>query len=401
MILALGPWLLCSLLQFTLFFHGAGQTQALDARSQAVGEPTTRIQVLDGRTSTNGFQLYRVTGLKQGEKLYVYAEATSGNLDPLVALLKADANPKALASESVDQLVKTLSRDHSPIALTREIMDQYALAWNDDYEGHYYPALRVEVPADGDYWLAVGSSLIRPSAGAYRLVVGIDAPHALSGNARSSGPAFVFAEKGLDSPERGIALVTGELSPAHPIRFYYLADLAAGQTFYAYAEAITGGLKPVLTLYDHSDKPVAYANFSAAGSRAALQYALPRKAESYRLKISSQDPAGKATAGNFRLLMGLNTPEVLRGEGEPTGRQILREPIPVRIGVKLQQITEVDQKAENFGVVATLVMHWRDPALAFNPETVENRFKIFEGDAFSAEMSRRGQPWPQYTVVNQ
>jgi hypothetical protein len=73
----------------------------------------------------------------------------------------------------------------------------------------------------------------------------------------------------------------------------------------------------------------------------------------------------------------------------------------VRIGIKLQQITAVDQKAENFGVVATLVMHWRDPGLAFDPETVQDRFQIFEGDAFAAEMSRRGHKWPQYTVVNQ
>lgn len=375
--------------------------QALDAGSEAEAETATRIQVLDGRTSTDGFQLYRITGLKQGETLYVYAEATSGKLDSLVALLQPKIDLKVLAGESLDELVKTLSRDYNPIAVTRQIMDQYALAWNDDFKGHYDAALRVEIPADGDYWLAVGSSLVRPSAGAYRLLVGTGAPHVLSGDAQSRGPAFVFAEKDLGGLERGIALITGELSPAHPFRFYYLADLAAGQTFYAHAEAITGGLKPMLALYDHSDKPVAYANFSVADSRAALQYPLPRKGESYRLKISSQDPAGKATAGNFRLLMGLNTPEVLRGEGEPTGRRILREPIPVRIGVKLQQITTVDQKAENFGVVATLVMYWRDSGLAFDPETVQDRFKIFEGDAFSAEMSRRGQPWPQYTVVNQ
>jgi hypothetical protein len=400
-IVAVGPWLLCSLLQLILFLPAAGQTQALHAESGAVGKTTDRIQVLDGRISTGGLELYRVTGLKQGEMLYVYAETTSGHLDPLAALLKPEVEPKALAGESLDELVKTLSRDHSPIAVTHELMDQYAFAWNDDYEGHYYAALREEIPADGDYWLAVGSSLIRPSAGAYRLVVGIDAAHVLSGDVQSSGPAFVFAEKDLGGLERGIALITGELSLDHPLRFYYLADLAAGQTFYAYAETITGNLKPVLTLYDPSDKPVAYANFSAADSQAALRYPLPRKTQGYRLKISSQDPTGKTTTGNFRLLMGLNTPEVLRGEGEPTGRTILREPIPVRIGVKLQQITSVDQKAENFGVVASLVMHWRDPGLAFDPETVPDRFKIFEGDAFSAEMSRQGQPWPQYTVVNQ
>jgi hypothetical protein len=201
--------------------------------------------------------------------------------------------------------------------------------------------------------------------------------------------------------ERAVASVSGELKPGLAIRYFHLADMAKDQTVYAYAEATTGDLKPVLTLYDYSDKPVAFANFAATESRAALAYKLPRKAEGYRLGISSEHPIGRTTAGNFRLLLGLNAPEVLSGEGETSGLALLREPIPVRIGVKLQQITSVDQKAENFGVVATLVMHWTDPALAYDPELVQDRFKVFTGDAFGAEMSRNGQLWPQYTIGNQ
>jgi len=312
-----------------------------------------------------------------------------------------DVDLEELAREPLEQLISSLSRDHDPIEVTRRILDRFALAGNDDFEGHFYAAFSFDIPADGDYRLAIGSSLVRLSIGTYRLLVGVDEPDVLSGRPDSSGPAFVFPEKDVGALERGIVSVTGELRPGQPIRFYHLADLAADQTFYAYAEAIDGDLKPVLRLHDFSDKAVAYGNFAAADTRAALQYRLPRQAEGYRLSISSQDPEGKATSGNFRLLMGLNAPEVLRGEGEPTGRELVREPIPVHVGVKLQQITEVDQKAENFGVVATLVLHWRDPALAFDPETVQDRFKVFTGDTFSAEMSRRGQIWPQYTVVNQ
>jgi len=365
------------------------------------GETPVRVQALDGRISTTGLQIYRVTGLKKGETLYVHAKASSGNLDPVVALLKPDVDLEELAREPLEQLISSLSRDHDPIEVTRRILDRFALAGNDDFEGHFYAAFSFDIPADGDYRLAIGSSLVRLSIGTYRLLVGVDEPDVLSGRPDSSGPAFVFPEKDVGALERGIVSVTGELRPGQPIRFYHLADLAADQTFYAYAEAIDGDLKPVLRLHDFSDKAVAYGNFAAADTRAALQYRLPRQAEGYRLSISSQDPEGKATSGNFRLLMGLNAPEVLRGEGEPTGRELVREPIPVHVGVKLQQITEVDQKAENFGVVATLVLHWRDPALAFDPETVQDRFKVFTGDTFSAEMSRRGQIWPQYTVVNQ
>jgi len=36
------------------------------------------------------------------------------------------------------------------------------------------------------------------------------------------------------------------------------------------------------------------------------------------------------------------------------------EPIPVQVGVRIQQITDVNQKKENFGVVATIMMRWHD-----------------------------------------
>ncbi len=392
-------WL--SLLTIAILLPRTGQTQTMDDSGAGVEEAATRIQVLDGRVSATGLQLYRITGLKKGDTLYVHAKTTSGHLDPLIALIRPDVDLDELAREPLDELVKTLSRNHDPIEVTRQVLERYALAGNDDAEGHYYAAFSVEIPADAEYWLAIGSSLVRTSDGTYRLLVGVDEPDVLSGRPESSGPAFVFAEKDAGALERAVVSVTGQLQSNQAVRFYHLADLAGGQTFYAYAEAIDGDLKPVLTLYDYSDKPVAYANFAATESRAALQYQLPRKAKRYRLKISSQVPTGKATAGNFRLLMGLNAPEVLRDEGEATGRALLREPIPVRIGVKLHQITEVNQKSENYGVVATLVMHWTDPGLAFDPETAHDRFKIFSGDAFGTEMSRRGQLWPQHTVVNQ
>jgi hypothetical protein len=394
-------WLWLPLLMIMLLPGRVGQTQTPDVPITLKAEASPRIQELDGQITSRGLQLYRIPGLTSGTRLYVHAEVTSGHLDPMVALLRPGARLDAFSTKSLNEQVEALSRDHDPLDVSRQLMDRYALAWNDDYQGKYQAALEMVIPADGDYWLAVGSSLVRSSTGTYRLTVGMDAPEVLSGQVESSGSPFVFTAKDAGTPNRAIALISDELRQEQAVRFYHLADLAAGQTLYAYAEAISGDLRPVLTLFDQSDKPVAYANFTASDDQAQLQYRLPWMAERHRLRISSQDPGGAATAGTFRLLIGLNAPEVLQGKGEPGGGEILREPVPVSIGVKMQQLTSVNQKSKNFGVVATIVMHWQDPRLAYDPEKAPDRFKVFMGDAFSAEMNRLGQAWPQYTIVNQ
>ncbi len=48
----------------------------------------------------------------------------------------------------------------------------------------------------------------------------------------------------------------------------------------------------------------------------------------------------------------------------------------------MEQITGVDQKSENFGVVADLRIEWTDPALAFSPDECQCRFKTLRIGAF-------------------
>jgi hypothetical protein len=66
--------------------------------------------------------------------------------------------------------------------------------------------------------------------------------------------------------------------------------------------------------------------------------------------------------------MGLNAPSVLSGQAEEMGDLIVESAVPVMVGFRLQQITDVNQKAENFSAVASMRMAWDDPSLAFSPE---------------------------------
>ncbi|MGB7931131.1 MAG: hypothetical protein WCH04_02735 [Gammaproteobacteria bacterium] len=87
-------------------------------------QATPRVQVLEGRISSGSLQFYRISGLTRGARLYVHAEATTGHLDPLIALLRPDAGLEALSRESLNEQIKVLSRDDDPLEVTRQIMDR-------------------------------------------------------------------------------------------------------------------------------------------------------------------------------------------------------------------------------------------------------------------------------------
>ena len=69
--------------------------------------------------------------------------------------------------------------------------------------------------------------------------------------------------------------------------------------------------------------------------------------------------------------------------------------------MELQQITGVDQKAENYGGVYYLQMDWHDPTQAFNPDECQCRFKTFVGPGFNKLISDENLLWPNFTIFNQ
>jgi hypothetical protein len=77
------------------------------------------------------------------------------------------------------------------------------------------------------------------------------------------------------------------------------------------------------------------------------------------------------------------------------------EPYEVGVGVQVHQIEFVDQKAENFGIVGTLRMEWKDPALAFDPNDLGRAYQVFTPEAFRAFANENGIFFPGFVIQNQ
>ena len=79
---------------------------------------------------------------------------------------------------------------------------------------------------------------------------------------------------------------------------------------------------------------------------------------------------------------------------------LAQEPVEVGVSLKVHQITNIDQKAENFGAVATLVLRYNEPGLAARPgEQVEPQ-RMYMAQEFVRMLTDRGLSWPAHSFYN-
>ena len=360
-----------------------------------------RIQVLTGYVESGGGTYYLVTGLKKGETLQVYASGTSGNLDPFVGLSQERLDGAALRDSFWGRLEEIGASGEDQLEAQPLLYSGIFGAWDDDSGAGYDAAFAYEVPEDGDYQILITRSPTGDSFGAYSLLVGIDTPEivareALHGEAEAAGEEFVFLDSEACEAKVYVQEILDETTEDTPDKILTIRALREGDTFYAYAEAISGTAAPTLTFRDYGEKALRSANLAGDQMTATLEYQIEDPGANYTLKVIT-----RGTEGEYRLVLGINDSEVLANRAETTEELVLQEPIEVRIGVTLQQITNVDQVAENFGAVAELQMEWQDPALAFSPDDCQCTYKVFTGNQFEQDMAAQGIVWPEFTLYNQ
>jgi hypothetical protein len=361
---------------------------------------TPRVQQVTGHLDLQDALIYELPGLRKGETLYVHAEGTSGNLDPSVGILKPAVDVTHAREDFRREREKIAAAEpESPQALL-PLFDKYFLVWDDDSGPGYSARLKLPIPADGDYRLILAGSPLRPSFGDYRLLLGIDAPQVMGDTAAATGDTLARLTQAVWQGERRVQEVSGTLLPEQEFTAVELQRIFAGETFIAVLEATPGTAAPGLVLYDYGDKPLEAAPAGARDGRVTLRYTFDEKDENPRLKLR-RPPGSQRNPLDFRLRIGVNASDILDGPAVPTGKPVVRPVTPVEIGLRLDQITGVDQRSENFGVVVSLMLKWRDPELAFDPESCKCHMKIFNGDAFPQYVQSRHTDWPDFVLFNQ
>jgi len=164
-----------------------------------------------------------------------------------------------------------------------------------------------------------------------------------------------------------------------------------------YVEASEGNLIPQVVLRAYGSKPIRSANVDGSQQQAALEYTFSSESKEYLIEVIAKT----GTSGTYRLIVGRNDPTVLTGDATPLGEAVLQQPINASIGIKLQQIANIDQKSENYSAVAATLITWNDPALAFRSDECQCEYKVYVAKDFLAYVTDESIRWPAYTYLNQ
>ena len=75
------------------------------------------------------------------------------------------------------------------------------------------------------------------------------------------------------------------------------------------------------------------------------------------------------------------------------------EPLETSVGLKIHQITSINQREENFSAVATLIMKWHEPGLELESKG-NGSPRMYEGSQFINLMADRELLWPAISFFN-
>lgn len=368
-------------------------------------EQPGRLQQISGQLRSGETDAFLLRALQAGDRLAVTMGAGSGNLDPLLGIVANDI-PLETRMAQYRAEVQRLATDSDEVAVNLEsLRDRTFLAWDDDGGDGYAAALEFVVPAPGDYVLIAGASLSafgRVTAGTYELQLGLNAPVAPGSSVQPSGAPIAEALLSPLGVTASVEASSGALTAEAPVANVRLVEFNAGETLYAFVEATSGNLAPALVLRDFAGKPLEARNLGGAAPRASLVYTLTEDVSGFSLAVRAAElPDGTTSAGDYRLLLGVNAPEVVSGQATPTGSPVAAAPLTVAAGIVIDRISAVDSANETYTVLGSLRLDWTDPRLTFSPDSCNCAVKLYSEAEFERFLADVRSRWPDFTFFNQ
>ena len=295
----------------------------------AAQDEPARVQRITDRLHAGEIHVYLLKDLQTGDRLTFSMKATSGDLDPALGIMDTSISPQEVMTRMRADVQSLVAKSNNPALALNEVRNKHFLAWDDDSGDGYAAAFQFDIPASGDYALFAASSLSvfgRATAGEYDLLIGLDAPGAQA-DAEPGGAPIAERIPGAWGVSPAVEEASGTLTGAAPTVNLKLVDIDAGETLVAYVEASSGNLVPTLVLRDYGGKALQANNLDGQEPQAALQYTMTETAVGHTLEVRAAAlPDGTVTEGDYRLLVGLNAPDVLTGQAQPQGDKVFALP---------------------------------------------------------------------------
>jgi len=77
-----------------------------------------------------------------------------------------------------------------------------------------------------------------------------------------------------------------------------------------------------------------------------------------------------------------------------------KNPEEVLVGLKIHQVTDINQKQENFGLAGSLVLQWQVDELAYTPESGGGEYKTYTVSNFTDLLRKKNINWPTPSFYN-
>ena len=178
---------------------------------------------------------------------------------------------------------------------------------------------------------------------------------------------------------------------------YDLAQLNSDYILYIYAEPLTEGLELKVQIRDFQNKVISEALPSSTSNITKVKFNITETSGRYSLVVK---PKYELTAGDYRVILGINSSGVMEGEGRERGEPVIREPMEINVGFELNQVTNVNQRDENYGVVGIFRAEWVDRSLAFDASDHEATVISYADRQFIGWLELNSVDWPDFRIVN-